>query len=434
MTKRIPAAVKAHAPVHESRRSLPATVVTLLVVFAPALLAVPRAAAVLFDRSLIDANGPSRIYGKTVGDLNQDGRPDLVAGGNGSAGLVWYENPTWQKREIAPGGGFLTDHEVCDVDGDGLNDVVALRTAGIVWYASPGWVPSFIAADTLHDVEVADFDDDGDLDIIGRNQSAFGGNGNILYHYEQVSPDSWLRSTRQIPHGEGLKQADVDGDGLPDIIVNEVWLRNSGADFLSWQEYSYAASWTHENAYIDVGDFNVDGRTDIVPAPSEREGQTYHLSWFEGPEDPLADPWQEHVVQSGVETVLHFAGVGDFDRDGFSDIAVAEMQQGQDPDGIDIYINADGQGLSWSKEVVDTIGSHSMRVFDVDGDGDLDLYGANWEGDDVCLWVNQPALAPCVLTLQPSYADGTLTLEVALGTPEPATWNVFLFSPAFEAR
>jgi len=30
--------------------------------------------------------------GKSTGDLNGDGRPDLIVGGNSGGGLVWYEN------------------------------------------------------------------------------------------------------------------------------------------------------------------------------------------------------------------------------------------------------------------------------------------------------------------------------------------------------
>jgi hypothetical protein len=62
-----------------------------------------------FEYAVIDANGPLDIWLKSVGDLNGDGRPDLIAGGHESGGLVWYENPTWEKHVIAEGSFSTTE-------------------------------------------------------------------------------------------------------------------------------------------------------------------------------------------------------------------------------------------------------------------------------------------------------------------------------------
>jgi hypothetical protein len=94
---------------------------------APVLVTGDARAQISFQHVVVDASGPQDIWGKSIGDLNHDGRPDLIAGGHGGGGLVWYENPTWTKRTIASSGQFSTDHEVCDVNGDGKNDVVSLR-------------------------------------------------------------------------------------------------------------------------------------------------------------------------------------------------------------------------------------------------------------------------------------------------------------------
>ena len=343
-----------------------------------------------FNLLIVDSQGPDDVWQKTAGDINGDGRPDLIAGGNTAGGLVWYENPTWSKHTIDTGGGFGTDAELVDVDGDGDNDLVSLKHDELRWYENPGWQVHRIDSQALHDVEVADFDGDGDIDIVARGQSEFGHQGDALHFYQQSSPTSWQYRMIRCANGEGLKVEDIDRDGDPDVVVNGSWFENTG-DILNgpWTEHSYTSSWSHPNTFVAAGDINGDERVDIVLAPAELAGQTYRISWFEAPHDARDSNWTEHTIEDGVEAVHHFVGSGDFDNDGDMDIAAAEMEQGNNPDEIKIYVNEDGSGGTWSKHVIVATGSHSMRILDYDIDGDLDLYGANWEGNRVELYVNQ---------------------------------------------
>lgn len=346
-----------------------------------------------YSHVVIDDKGPRDPWGKSIGDINGDGLPDLIVGGRAGGGLVWYENPTWRKHVIAADGEFSTDHEVADVDGDGRKDVVSLSVSSLVWFRNPDWKMTLIDNQSLHDIEVADLDGDGRVDIVGRGQSAFGGGGDRVLIYMQRAEGGWDKRSYAVPPGEGLKIADLDQDNRADIVINGVWLRNPGLRHREWSLLRYTSSWTWPHTTVDVGDINGDGRPDIVLAPSEHGGARYRIAWFEAPTDITAK-WSEHVIEDNVEAVHHFVGIADFDHDGRGDVVSAMMHQGRAPQEIKIYLNQGG-GQAWTKQVIATTGSHNMRVVDIDNDGDPDLFGANWSGrhQPVELWVNRTCSA-----------------------------------------
>lgn len=346
-------------------------------------------AQVPFEEILVDSLGPIDPWGKAVGDVNGDGRPDLVVGGHDSGGLVFYANPSWTRHAIDANGAFGTDLEVHDLNGDGEVDIAAITAdERLVWYEGPHWAAHQVADERLHDIELEDFDGDGDLDIVGRNQGEFGQSGATLFFYEQKTPASWKRTTLPIPAGEGLAIADVDRDGDLDIVVNESWYENTGQPG-GWIEHTYVPGW-HPNTFIAIGDVNGDARVDFLASPSELAGDRFRISWFEAPTDPASGDWVEHVIDPDVETVYHFIGAADFDLDGDLDVATAEMHQSADPDLVKLYLNH-GDGAEWTAQILSRNGSHSMRIADVDADGDPDLFGANWRGREVKLWMNLTA-------------------------------------------
>lgn len=352
-----------------------------------------------FQRIVIDKNCPEDPFGKSIGDIDGDKFTDLVVGGYTGGGIVWYKNPGipaahWNKYLIDEGPGFTTDNEAADIDQDGKLDLVVLNTGFIAWYRNDGtpangkWARTLIEKRELHDIEINDFDGDGDIDIIGRNQSEWGNNGNVLHFYEQKDPTQWIHTTRSCPHGEGLTMVDLDDDGRIDIVTGNKWYKNSGImQGSTWIEYTMTRSWTHPNVFVGYGDINGDDRVDLVLSPSERVYNQYHISWFEHPSGP-EEEWKEHILEDSVQCDYHFIGCGDFDQDGKTDIVTAEMHHGKDPDEVVIYRN-NGQGISWTKNILWGGGSHSCRIFDCDNDGDLDFFGANYVGTEVNLWVNQ---------------------------------------------
>jgi hypothetical protein len=334
----------------------------------------------VFSRVVIDSTNAGDC--KAIADLNDDGKPDLVVGG---LTLVWYRNPDWQSFTIATARvEFTTDCQARDINGDGRIDIVTGDGNGgdnVVWFENLGggdsWSRHSIGAhgNWVHDIEVADFDGDGKLDVITH------GNGTHLWY--QGGTDSWVdRNLSSIDKTkEGIGIGDVDGDGRIDFVQGGWWFRNPISRTGTWTAYQFASGYDGGSYTAAIGDLNGDGRLDIVVSEQHSRSE---LAWYVGPTDPRQGGWIKYKLDGDIGA--HKLNIADLNNDGLADLVVGlELAE------LRLYVNNGGLAPTFSRKTVNSTGCHNARVSDVTGDGLADILCANYlNNPPVELWINQP--------------------------------------------
>ena len=336
-----------------------------LAVTALALSTALPAAAVPVSFEVIDDNPPTDPWMKSAGDIDKNGRIDIVVAGR-SGPVVWYRAPQWDRHTIASQvspAGSSTDIGLFDLDADGDLDAVL---ANGMWHENPlpggnpatqTWAARVYGGRYGHDVIASDLDRDGDLDLVTRHQGA---PGELIYVYRNDPGDSWLEiSIDPVPKGEGLAVGDLDGDGDADIAITDRWYENNGPLATgAWQERLFDGVVSAEpDAVVVATDLNLDGRTDLVVTPAEKVGQSGVIYWYRAPSSPRTQPWLRQSLSSSVPSSHHSLQVLDWDLDGDLDLATARMHD--DPNPIVEVLRNNGTGRcgpsrSWTASAATT--------------------------------------------------------------------------------
>jgi len=186
----------------------------------------------------------------------------------------------------------------------------------------PLWVPT--------DVAIADIDGDGRPDILTLAQLATSNEHREgrLAVYRQRSDGSFAAPATYVVgvYPWRFRVTDVDGDGLPDLVVadvglkNVIWMRQDPASAGHFLDPAPLLSGL--NPYqVAVADFNGDGSRDVVATDSINTAQHLVLR----PQDPLApgsflDPTDIPLPGSSTDV-----STGDLDMDGLADIVVSQV-------------------------------------------------------------------------------------------------------------
>jgi len=331
-----------------------------------------------------------------VGDFNNDGKLDIVAG------PFLYLAPDWKKQKIRElkgsvdekGDGYYWDfmNAPLDVDGDGLLDVVSCSWHAKLaeWYRNPGkkgglWPVRLIEKNGNYECgDLWDVDGDGKaLEILPATKHT------VWYEVGKLTDGKQgvvVRPVSEKRHTWGVGCGDVNGDGRPDILRPGGWFE-APADPRkgTWKEHPLALGALGDGKIdhtpqILVYDVNDDGLNDIVTSSAHKHG----IFWYQQGKDGDKRTWKQHVIDKSW-TQAHSLTLADLDNDGDLDLVTGKRfrahnghdPEGDKPPGVYWYELTRGPSPTWKQHVIsfdEGVGSGmNVPVIDLEGDGDLDI-------------------------------------------------------------
>lgn len=347
-----------------------------------------------FEHVIVDDNPVGHLNDVClVGDVNGDGRNDIVVGGKrGEDNIVWYENPHWIRHTIGTAsleaGGCLVD-----ISGNGRLDLYvgnpkdAEVNTELYWFECPEdptqrWTRRLITNRFVkyHDQTVGDVDGDGQIELVFASQGS-----NVLGYFDipedprvEPWPEACLHVIAEDVHVEGLVVADLDGDGDNEVVAGPGFFKRDAQG--NWVQTVLDAD-LDPRTLAAVGDLTGDGQLDIVL--SEGELDAGKVVWFRGPN------WQATVLGDDFFHP-HTLELADFDGNGRLDILVAEMGLKGYAHPREVVFRNLGDGR-FEPEVIAHLPTHGAKAADLTGDGKPDIVGKPYQSgkDQVDLLINK---------------------------------------------
>jgi hypothetical protein len=317
--------------------------------------------------------------------------------GSGHSGSVQIENvgPGRLVVRAISGGGTeirLQDAAHNDFNGDGRSDLLLRNDNGTVtdWLATPsgGFMPNsqnfqIQAPPSWHVTQTGDFNGDGRVDLMWRSDD--GTVTNWLGTANGGFTDNWnafnvnAGSSWQI-----IQTGDFNGDGRDDLVWQSTdgtitnWLAKSDGGFTdNWNNFNIQtnASWQ----IIGTGDFNGDGRTDLLWQGAD--GTV--TNWLGTPSGGFTQNWNNFNIHT--DASWRIIGSGDFNGDGRDDI----LWQASDGTVTNWSATASGGFTdNWNNFNTHTDGSWQIAgIGDVNGDAIDDLLWRNTSTGQLTDWL-----------------------------------------------
>lgn len=351
----------------------------------------------------------------SIADIDKDGDIDIVAGSSIDDHLNWFENTgnnTFTKHlidAIVESTHQYREIKIVDIDKDGELDIVVASwyINLLCWYKNDGnenFSKQSVSTTSTHmqGVDVADFDNDGNLDFVyisyfATNLLAWGKNNGTQTFSENQLSTNFIGWTNVV-------SGDFDNDGDIDIVTSE-----SGSGSLSLIKNSGSGSIFTRSPLIDVDDQILS----MEPTDLDRDGDTDFV--FASQANSYVG-WVKNNGSGNFQKLSLFSGLADvkvvypFDIDGDDDIDIVVGSHSTKTVG---WLENDGSG-NFSLHVLDnTKYVDSVRAVDLDENGTVDIVASTiGPGGDIKWFKNDGSQNFTNIQLAPTECDESDDIEI----------------------
>ncbi|MCC6397467.1 MAG: VCBS repeat-containing protein [Bacteroidetes bacterium] len=356
----------------------------------------------------------------TVADLDGDGKPDLAESSDNHAAAIYrntsspgvLSTASFDTGILFPVGKRPYQLEKADIDGDGKLDLVNANNSGgsftVLRNTSLPGMLSFARLDipalgVPQCLAVADLDDDGRPDVAITGAAPIG-----VAFFLNTSTIGTVSFAQGIGLGTGrgctgIAIADIDGDGRGDVIVaNGIGTEQERGSLTMYRNLSSPGELRLAPGVefpcgqyaraIAVADLDNDQKIDVIlSVGTDSDAPEKLISLYRNTSTPGILTFATRMdLQSGTPW---FVAVGDLNGDGRADIAAPSSTSSS----ITVFENLSTTGQFAFGERVDfpTRGDpFSVHIVDLDGDGIPDLSAASYGGMGVAVLRNTMMTPP----------------------------------------
>jgi hypothetical protein len=331
-----------------------------------------------------------------TGDVNGDGKSDVVSVEKDN-GLYRYKFgysdgsgiPSWD--QVLSGTGRPTRLAAGDFTGDGKADIIAVESEGngkyryMLGYGTgagiSNWNQVMSAMSYPHKLAVGDLTGDGKADIVAVESQSNGKYRYMLGKSSGSGISSWTQVMSEMAYAEFMDLGDFNADGKADVVSVEnqgngkfrfMFGISNGAGIGSWTQVMSEMAGPY---FLNAGDFNADGKADIVSVEADGSGKyRYMLGTSNG---AGIGGWTQVLGGMGLPVG---SDLGDFTGDGKADVVSLETESaGSYSYRLGI---SSGAGVSnWNQLVSWMRTPRETAVGDFNADGKADLVSVESEGN-----------------------------------------------------
>ena len=354
-----------------------------------------------FYKPKVDFTAGTNPRNVAAGDMDGDGKPDLVVANGSSNTISVFHNTSisgtvdassFAAKVDFPAGTFVEYVVISDVDGDGKIDMVVITNANISVLRNTSTSGTINASSFAAKVDFAsgftgpvfgaigDVDGDGKPDIVNANSGA----SSVSVRLNTSTPGS-ISFAAKVDFSSGLTSVsvaigDLDGDGKPDLAVTNAEASTNTVSILRNTSTPGSVSFSAKVAFatgaiprnVAIGDLDADGKPDLVVANNATSPASTLVSVFRNTSTSGTINASSFAakVDFTAATAPRYVAIGDVDGDAKPDLVVANTNSAN----ISVLRNTSTSGSisasSFAPKVDFTTGASPISVAIVDVDGD----------------------------------------------------------------